>query len=396
MNLTTPTTSQVYSTMMAQIELSIGQTIPILPKAFIRVFAKVFAGVFITLWKYAGSIFLQLFVRTAQYGETTVNGQRVNPLVEWGRLIGVGDPDEATPAELVFDVTVTTQSGTIPSNTQIIRSDTGVIYLTTASVALNAATVQVSAVASGDPDGNGGAGEQGNLQVGDSCEFVNPIANVRRTVTVASVTSEGADAEDPEDYRVRIIRRFQRRPQGGAYSDYRAWAEDVGDVVNVFPYRSATPGEIDLYVEVSTDSDPDGIPSVAQLSDVQDAIEYDSGGKASRRPVGAAINYLAISRKSIDVEVNGLDGSSVAEVEDAIETAVDDYLRSREPFILGLSVLPRKDRITLAAVSGIVAQTAEAMGHTIASVTMEIDSVSEVGYELQEGELAKLGNITFT
>lgn len=399
MNLPTPTTQEIYATMIAQIELSTSQTIPILPKAFVRVFARVFAGVFITLWKYAGSIALQLFVRTAQFGETTINGVSVNPLVEWGRLIGVGDPAPATPAELTFAVTVTNQSGFIPSSTQIVHSPTGIVYLTTASVPLDAPTVQVGAVASSDPNGDAGAGVAGTLEIGTEAAFASPISGVQRTVVVAGIVTPGTDAEAPDAYRARIIRRFQRRPQGGAYADYRAWGEEPSDVINVYPY-TGHPGEVDVYVEVdATEYNPDGIPTQPQIDAVHDAIELDAGGKATRRPVNAAVNVLPITRVKFDVAVNGLAGTNVPETEDAIRRAVDDYLRSREPFILGLSVFPRTDRVTLAAVSGIIDETASARGHTVAAVTLALstDPMNPIPiYQLQEGEKAGAGLVSFT
>lgn len=398
MNLPTPTTQEIYATMIAQIELSTSQTIPILPKAFVRVFARVFAGVFITLWKYAGSIALQLFVRTAQFGETTINGVSVNPLVEWGRLIGVGDPAPATPAELTFAVTVTNQSGFIPSSTQIVHSPTGIVYLTTASVPLDAPTVQVGAVASSDPNGNAGAGVAGTLEIGTEAAFASPISGVQRTVVVAGIVTPGTDAEAPDAYRARVIRRFQRRPQGGAYADYRAWGEEPSDAINVYPY-TGQPGEVDVYVEVdATEYNPDGIPTQPQIDAVRDAIELDAGGKATRRPVNAAVNVLPITRVKFDVAVNGLAGTNVPETEDAIRRAVDDYLRSREPFILGLSVFPRTDRVTLAAVSGIIDETASARGHTVASVSIALSS--DPGntlpiYQLQDGQKAGVDLVTF-
>ena len=74
MSLETPTVASINLTIIAQIESSINQTIPLLPKSFIRVFSKTFAGVFILLYKYAGFIFLQLFVKTATIEDVTVLG----------------------------------------------------------------------------------------------------------------------------------------------------------------------------------------------------------------------------------------------------------------------------------------------------------------------------------
>ena len=178
MSLAVPTTSEVSDTIVSQLEASLSQTIPLLPKAFSRVLAKVLAGVFVLIYKYAGFIFLQLFVQYASFQETTINGKTIRPLVEWGRLIGVGDPDEATRAELVVDVTVTNQTGQLAAGAHLLRAETGVGYQTLYPVDLDAATVQVAIRATSDEDGNGGEGTIGNLNAGDEISFVNPLPNV--------------------------------------------------------------------------------------------------------------------------------------------------------------------------------------------------------------------------
>src|SRR6185503_10398260 len=109
MSLPAQEVKEISDLIVSQLESSFSQTIPLLPKAFARVLAKVIAGVFILVYKYAGFIFLQLFVAHATMEETVVNGKRIRPLVEWGRLIGVGDPVAATRAEHVVAVTVTNQ-----------------------------------------------------------------------------------------------------------------------------------------------------------------------------------------------------------------------------------------------------------------------------------------------
>ena len=106
MALAVPTTASINATIIAQLEASLSQTIPLLPKAFSRVLSKALAGVFILVYKYAGFMFLQLFVAFAQNRDTEINGTTVNPLQAWGVLIGVGLPDAATHAELVISVTV--------------------------------------------------------------------------------------------------------------------------------------------------------------------------------------------------------------------------------------------------------------------------------------------------
>lgn len=397
MSLTVPTTQALSDSIVTQLETSLSQTIPILPKAFLRVLAKVFAGAIVVLYRYAGFIFLQLFVAHATMSETMINGRRVRPLVEWGRLIGVGDPVPAEQAEHTITVTVLSQVGTLPAGSQVLDPTTGVIHLTTADVALDAATVTVPIRASSDQSGGDGAGAIGNMANGQQVQFASPLPNIARVAVVASQTVTGADAELEDAYRARIQRRFARRPQGGAYADYRDWAEGVPGIARAWPYTSASPGQVNVYVEATEASSgsPDGIPTGPQLTAVANAMVYDEEGLPYRRPACAQVNVLAITRTTFDVTIYGLSAPSLPEAKAALEAAVDDFLREREPYITGLSLLPRKDRVTLAGVSGVADDAVNAAGGTMTSVKLFHAALETTSYTLGPGELAKLGTVTY-
>jgi uncharacterized phage protein gp47/JayE len=381
------TTKQIADNIVAQLEAAFSQTIPLLPKNFNAVLAKVLAALFVTLYKYGGFIFLQLFVRYASAAETTVNGRIFSPLVEWGRLTGAGDPVAAIPAELTADVIVTLQVGSLPSGSQLVGARNGVTYITTGGVLLNAPVVSVTVLAVSDQAGGDGAGVIGNLDPGDVLTFANPLENVARDAAVTAQTVTGADGEGMDEYRQRIVDRFQRRPQGGAYADYSAWGEPVPGVLNVYPYTSTCPGQVDVYVESSTD--PDGIASPAQLAAVLAAIELDSGGLATRRPATALVNTFSIVRLVFSVEVSGLVVGDVPTVEAQINAAVSEYFLSRAPYIVGLSVPPRADRIVASSISAIVDAVVSAAGGTFSGVVLKLGLISIPIYTLGVGEKAK-------
>lgn len=397
MSLQTPTTKEISDNIIAQLEASLNQTIPLLPKSFLRVLSKALAGVFVLLYKYGGFMFLQVFVRTASANETTVNGALVSPLIEWGRLIGVGDPVPATSAELNIDIIVETQTGTLPSGTQLVSTDNGVTYITIGAVALNNPTVQAVVRAASDQAGGGGEGAIGNLEPGAIISFANPLANVSRNATVVTQAVTGANAESTEAYRQRVLDRFQKRPQGGAYSDYELWGEEVAGIINVYPYTSDCPGQVDVYAEATPESsgDPDGIPTNAQLQAVLDSIELDQNGVASRRPANALANAFPIARTGFDVRVTGLLVDDLAQVQATITTAVEEYFLDREPFISGLSVLPRRDRITRSAVGGTVDDIVSASGGIFSSVIVSQNATNIELYSLGIGEKSKAGSVTF-
>jgi len=255
----------------------------------------------------------------------------------------------------------------------------------------------VSIRANGDQDGTGGVGTQGNLQVGDELTFAGTPANVQSTVTVASITTTAADAETGEEYRARVWATSQAKPQGGAYADYRAWAESVEGIIHAYPYTSDTPGIVDVYCEASlaTADDTDGTPTAAQLTAIGVAINLDVAGKATRRPVNDAVNVQSITRTGFDVGIDGLDAvadGDDASMQDAIEAALDEWFRSREPYIEGLSVFPRKDSITQAEVAGVVVSVVNARGGVVGAITIAESAVTFTARYLENGEKAKLAS----
>lgn len=389
MSLTTPTIAAINANIIAQLEAAFGQAIPFLPKAFSRVLAKALAAVFVLLYKYGGWIFLQLFVSSASFDETEVNGIKVRPLVEWGRLVGVEDPQPATRAELQIAITVDQQIGDLAAGSLLIRPDTGVIYSVLHSVALDAPTIYASVQAVDDSAGELGAGTLGNLPTGAELEFASPLPYVQRVAVVHTVLATAADAESPEAYRERVLERFRAKPQGGAYADYRVWGSEVEGIARIYPYRGA-PGEVDVYVEST--SPPDGLPTADQIAAVASAIQLDVDGLASRRPVTALVNVLSVARISVDVEISGLTTSgSMSELRGDLEAAIDEHLRGRRRFIVGLDVLPNRSYISSAEIGGIIARVVNAAGATFNTSRVLVGGGAITSQILEPGQLAKLG-----
>lgn len=392
----TPTTAEINAAIIAQLEASLAQTIPLLPKAFNRVLAKALASVFILLYKYAGFIFLQMFVSTATIEEVEIFGQKISPLIEWGRLIGVGDPVAGTQAELDIEITVDIQGGTLPSGTQLSSNINGFIYITKTAVALDAATKEAEVKAVNDPDDGGGVGVDGNLDPGDTLTFITPLSDVNRNVEVLSQVVTAADAESTAAYRQRVVDRFQKQPRGGAKADYEFWGEPVAGIISVFPY-TGDPGEVDVYSEATPASsgNPDGIPTQAQLDAVEAAINFDENGRATNRPVGAFINSLPISRTGFDVTVFDLQVTDEAQVLADIEAALTIYFLERAPFIDGLTVPPRTDFIQRSSIIGIVDDFVTSKNGVFSTASFRVTggAVDLESYSLNEGEKAKL--VTF-
>lgn len=398
MAIITPTVSEISDNIIAQLEASLNQSIPLLPKAFTRVLAKAIAGVFVILYKYGGYIGLMQLVKYAPYEETTINGRTFSPLTEWGVLSGIGYPSPATRAELEVEIGVTTPGGTIQAGTPLYSADNGYTYAVTSAVVLTTPTTALSVRAAGDPNGAGGKGAAGNLPPGALLRFATTPAGVEATATVTSQTTAAADKESEQLYRQRIAQRFSAPPQGGAYADYRIWATSVPGISDAYPYSGATPGTVSVYAEatVASSGSNDGIPTVAQLDAVAEAIELDDEGLASRRPIGSLVTVYPIARTAFNVTVTGLSvPGSEADVRDQIQTALVNYFANRSPYIIGLDTQGRADRVTATAVGGVVDDVVSAANGIFTSVSVTQGGSGVSVYTLGQGEKAKLGTLSY-
>ena len=398
MSLPNISTQQIDQDTISALEASFGQSIPVFPKAFLRVISKVFAGQWTILYKYCGWQFLQLFVQTASAQPTTILGTPINPLGFWGGLVGVSNPNgnPATAAEMVIAVNVINVDPTksLSAGKLLICSKNNVTYQVAFDVPLGASTINATITAVGDQSGGDGSGTIGNLSPGDEVDFANPSAGYSRATTVSSITVTATDAEDPEALRARILSRFQKTPQGGAYADYDVWGSGVSGIVNVYPY-TGSPGEVDIFVEadVASSGSQDGIPTSAQLAAVLAAINSDgttiSSGLPNRRPVNAIPNVNPISRIGYDVAIHGFaiqDSSRQVACQADIRLALQGYFWSREPYIEGLSTLPDKSLVSATGVAGTVQDVLDAYGATASTVIL-----SQFGAQVQLNQLTEYG-----
>lgn len=376
------TTSDLATTAVNKIVAALDTDASTFPKAFLHVLGKTLAGTNTTLFKYAGFNLLQHWAETASYEEITVNGVTFRPLVLIGRAAQVDDPYLATPARISVRATCPTGGGDpLKADTKIL-GDNNVLYRTLIDTEVTGTNVDfvVEAIE---------GGSVGDFATGE-LQFIEPVGNLNRTLTALGITAPGVEKETEDAYRARVVEGTQQRPEGGAYADYRKWAQSVSGVRAAYPY-SGDPMEVDLYIEGG--EAPDYIPDSSLLSDVEAAVNLSVEGVAERRPVNDAVNFLPISRLAIDVEIVGFTGTD-AEKSD-IEQALDDRLRSRRPFIQGLDQLPRKDVISRSDLGGIVTEVASSYGRTFTSIQLEKSAEQFELYYLAFGETAKAGTVSF-
>jgi uncharacterized phage protein gp47/JayE len=367
----------------------------LLPKSFIRILSIVLAGVFITLYKQIGWLFLQLFPETAYWKEVTILGVKVRPLVKWGVLIGAGLPRSGTQWKGEITIIVADKNTTLLEGAQLKSELTGKLYITDSSKFLtnDTETITITCVETGSG---------GNIEVGDTLNFANPLGNVKKTVVVLSVTNDGTDDETEGEYRYRVVNRYRMQPQGGALVDYRIWASDVPGVLNVYPYKDeVSPSGVLLYVSGNPSLFPDRIPSETLLKQVGDACTYDpKTGKATRKPITAVIdpsgdgsysNVMPVSIIEFDIYITGLTSILPSDFADIARPAVDNYFLGRESYIRGLSDDNNKTNIVSRNnVSSVVDQIAISVKAEFESVTMKREENIEPSYTLGMGTLSKL------
>lgn len=393
------TTKQITDNIIAQLESTLGQTIPFMPKFFLRVIARAFAAVFVLLYKFIGFGALQLFVDTASDQPTTINGKVLTPLNMWGELVGVGDPAPAEQAQLELQITILTPGGSLDAGATLVYSPTGVTYMTLNTVPLSQVNEMVQVKAVADQQGGDGAGAIGNLQPGAELAFTNPQPDVARTAVVVSTTVPGVDEEPSDVYRQRIKDDFRGRPQGGAYADYRKWGTEPATVRSIYPYADELqPGQVTVYAEqVTTPENPDGIPTPEVLQQVADYITgAPPDHMADRAPVDARVNVLPITRTMFTARVydlqdsSGGNGANIQDVQQAITAAIEEYFRARAPFIEGLDFPPKRDMIYTMSVGSVAETVASSFNYTISGVEVHSGALPIPGfYKLDQGEKAK-------
>ena len=393
MALDNRTISEIETLINDQIAAQFNSVIPILPKAFTRWLSKVLAGVFIILYKLAGWIFLQIFVATASFKEVTIFGRKLTPLIEWGRLLGIGDPTAPTPAEYDLDISVNDLSSTLQAGTQFSSTLNNVIYITQTSFLLSNPTETIQLIATT-------GGTVGNLEIDDTLSTITNLGIIDIDGTISDILTPGIDAESESSYRQKAVEAFQLQPQGGALADYRLQAKKVPGVVQTYIYTGDTTANVLIYVEADPDIYPDRIPDSALLIAV--GTEYDrlkDNKTEFTRPITAIIdpagdlsygNILPVIIQPFDVEVTDLVADDLADVKTQIEDALDIYFLGREPFIQGLSVPPALNVVSQANVIGIVNDIVVAANGSFTTAILQLDSVTIQTYILQEGELSKL------
>jgi len=387
-----PTTAQQTADNLARFEAQLGQQAPLNDKAFLRVLSAIEAVLFTTLFKNSIDQIKQTLAITATERGLTILG------AEFGVNRKVAVATNLT-------ITLPGVNGTIiPSTVDFVGDANGLRYRADASATIVGGIATISVTAN-DP------GAVGNLNDGDTLTIGTQVPGAETVATVLQTDTVGADEEDLELWRQRIL-DIERAPGGGGNAaDYRNFAQEVAGVARAFPFSGNpvtvflpdAPPERTVYIEATPDIDPDGIPTQALLDSVRDSLNTDPVTGLSRLPLGLTDGTLFVEpilRLEFFVVVTGLnvDVGLETAVKESISTQLDLYFSSVRPFVDGVDpTLTRNDSITDLTVSNVVQDVLVGSGGFAQNVTFNLGGSTLTEYALAQNEVAKLaaGGVSF-
>lgn len=117
------------------------------------------------------------------------------------------------------------------------------------------------------------AGQAGNTEPGGTLQLANPVAGLNSVATVQTPgLSGGADIEDIEDLRARIVAARRNGGQVGRAVDWEAWAMEVAGVTRAWAAPKLM-GAGSMTVYFMRDDDADPYPDATEQATVQRHLE---------------------------------------------------------------------------------------------------------------------------
>jgi uncharacterized phage protein gp47/JayE len=295
------------TTLIARYETELAQRLglsAILPRGFLAVFARVWAGAMHGLYGYADWVSKQAVPTTAES----------EALSEWAITFGVF----RSPAGYAHGtVTLTGTAGsTVLGGTRMKRDD-GTEYAVDIDSTFVSGTLDVAVTAVL-------AGPGPNCPAATEVTLSAPVSGVQADAVVATGgIIGGTDIETDDSLRSRLLFRLQNPPSGGSASDYVLWALAVPGVTRAWclpeHYGVGTVG-----VTFAVDGEASPIPNGGKVAEVQAYID-------ARRPVQAAVTVFAPTPLAIDLTIDNLVPDTAA-VRSAIEQSLTDaIIRDGEP-----------------------------------------------------------------
>lgn len=314
-----PTLAEIVARVESDMSTRLGTSSPVLPKSVARIVARVIAGAVHMVYGFVDYMVDQIFTSTAN---------REN-LVRKGAETGL-PLNAATYA--TGNVTFTGTNGTaVPTGSRVSRAD-GAVYEVTTGGTVSGTTVTLPAQATV-------AGVDGQCAAGTALSLTSPIAGITTAVVASGGMTGGADEEDTEDYRARLLEAQQAESLGGSDDDYVTWAKSVAGVTRAWVSRHEE-GLGTVTVRFVRDGDVSIFPDPAEVLAVQAVLDAE-------RPTTAEVFVVAPTAGTVAFTLSI--SPDTPELRAAVEAEMTDlFYRNGEP---GGTVLLSEMRTAIGVVS---------------------------------------------
>lgn len=251
-------------------------------------------------------------------------------LYAWGGLKKVILKD-ATFATGAVTFTNCTVGLPIPAGTPLERGDNVSFHTTAAANVAGDGSVVLLAAADL-------AGSLSNTPAASVMTLGTAIPGMQSNGTVSTAFTGGNDIETPDNYRSRMLQRYQETPQGGANADYKRWALEVPGVTRAWVVSlGAGIGTVVVYTmwdvtNAAGGGFPIGSDGVAALDAARGIVatgnqltvaNYIYGdNNTARQPVTALVYSVAPIADVINFVINGI-ATVGADIKTQINAAID-------------------------------------------------------------------------
>ncbi len=259
-------------------------------------------------------------------------------LIGWAALKGVYQK-EASKAQLTAQFTGTAGK-VLSSGEPIVRGD-GVTYTTSTTGTVDGSgNVSVTIIADA-------AGSAGNADAGTVVSLSVAVDGIQQGGSITGTVSPGADIEESDDLRSRMLDAYQNPPQGGDSADYVQWALAVAGVTRAWCAPNGFgAGTVVVYTmwdnaESSHGGFPQGTDGVSQndkgpgglprgtVATGDQLVVADS--IVTKQPVTALVYSCAPIANNLTITLSGLTSATTA-TRAAISSAIADVLfRNGDP-----------------------------------------------------------------
>ena len=312
-------------------------------------------------------------------------------LAAWAGLVNVYRKP-ATAAQC-SQYKITGSAGRIlPAGSLLNRSD-GYQYTTDAEARISqdgTALVAITAVLPDITEDVTGGGDVGNADAGTQLTLDSNIAGIDSNGTMVSAATGGADIEEEESFRSRMLLRYQNPPQGGSDADYKGWALEVPGVTRAWVKRRIMgAGSVGVYIMCDgKDTTNNGFPvGTDGLSSLEEWGAVKASGDQLRvadhiyplQSDVAVVYVCSPMKKTVNLVISGLRNASTATA-NKIKTAINTlFFNEGTPDGTG--------RIYLSDINKAIGDIDGTRGYQLDSPTADII--------LATGELPVLGTVQF-